>query len=228
MSKKLAKDAKIAIIGAGIGGLATALAFKNAGFTNVCVYERDVSFDCRREGYGLTLTYNSSSKGPLQQLGILEELAREDTPSRSHYTFDKDGYILGYYGNAFRPWRGAGQRGNLRVPRQTVRRTMMNRFVDESNSCNIQWGKRLIKYVESTDDSSGVSLFFEDGTEILGVDLLIGADGVNSAVTKHFYSINNMNDPIEYTGIMVSKLVSRETFRSTIKLIHSHVHHRLY
>lgn len=203
MPNKLEKDAKVAIIGAGIGGLATALAFKNSGFTNVTVYERDASFNCRREGYGLTLTYNNSSKGPLQQLGILEELAQEDTPSRSHYTFDKDGYVLGYYGNAFRPGRGAGQRGNLRVPRQTVRRIMFNRFTDNNGLSNLKWGKRLVRYMDDNNNDSRVSLYFEDVTEVHEVDLLIGADGVNSAVTKCFCALNNISDSIEYTGIMV-------------------------
>lgn len=47
----------VVIIGGGIGGLATALALQQAGAV-VEVYERDTGFDDRRQGYGLTLTYN--------------------------------------------------------------------------------------------------------------------------------------------------------------------------
>lgn len=82
---RLGKDARIAIIGSGLGGLGAALSLEQAGFTNVEIYERDASVCCRREGYGLTLTYNP--KGPLAQMGLLEQVAQCDCPSRSHYMF---------------------------------------------------------------------------------------------------------------------------------------------
>ena len=102
--QKLAKSSKIVIIGGGIGGLSAALSLQLSGFNNVHVYERQPNPDThisssstnkksvgnnkshkRGHGYGLTLTYNS--KGPLAKLGILEDLASRDTPSRSHYVF---------------------------------------------------------------------------------------------------------------------------------------------
>jgi len=46
----------------------------------------------RRDGYGLTISYNDSSKSPLVELGILEDLTRHDVLSRSHYVF-KVSYI---------------------------------------------------------------------------------------------------------------------------------------
>jgi len=99
-NQRLAKDASIAIVGGGIAGSAAALSLQQAGFTRVKVYERDKGLhneNKQRHGYGMTLTYNP--KGPLAKLGVLEELAQLDTPSRSHYTFDHEGYILGYFGN---------------------------------------------------------------------------------------------------------------------------------
>jgi len=99
----ISKSAKIVIIGAGIGGLSTALSLQRAGFTNVHVYERQSNPDRingdskkkRKHGYGLTLTYNP--KGPLAKLGILEELARRDTPSRSHYIFSVSEFFVLFY-----------------------------------------------------------------------------------------------------------------------------------
>jgi NAD(P)-binding Rossmann-like domain len=82
---RLDKDARIAIIGSGLGGLSAAISLEQAGFTNVVVYERHVSPSSRREGYGLTLTYNP--KGPLAQMGLLDQVAQQDCPSRSHYIF---------------------------------------------------------------------------------------------------------------------------------------------
>lgn len=82
---RLAKDAHIVIIGSGLGGLGAAISLEQAGFTNIEIFERDASAWSRREGYGLTLTYNP--KGPLAQMGLLEEVAQRDCPSRSHYIF---------------------------------------------------------------------------------------------------------------------------------------------
>ena len=188
----------------------------------ITIYERDQQVSDRKEGYGMTLTYNPS--GPLAQLDILESIARRDCPSRSHYLFNERGDVMGYYGNAFHNvsdehtdenysvLRGAGQRGNLRIPRAELRSILMNKIRDvdqrnESPKVNIAWGKRLLSYVDrpsierlnqiggngSKSDSepsreSGecpVLLQFEDGTTD-EVDLLIGADGVNSVVARQY------------------------------------------
>lgn len=90
---RLDKNARIVIIGSGLGGLGAAISLQQAGFTNVNIYERDASESSRREGYGLTLTYNP--KGPLAQMGVLEEVAQQDCPSRSHYIFSvRDLWLL--------------------------------------------------------------------------------------------------------------------------------------
>lgn len=217
--RRLPHDAKIAIIGSGMGGLSAALSLKQAGFTNVTVYERDAHFSERRDGYGLTLSY--SEKGPLAKLGLLETVARVDCPSRSHYVFRPDGTILGYYGNAFHNVgvedishrRGLGQRGNLRVPRQVLRRIMMDKLLAPPSTTDadgttsigkatVQWGKRLVSFEDRVmkmgggnaftcdDDGNGqgaVHIAFEDGaTE--EVDLLIGSDGIRSYVTRSLLS----------------------------------------
>lgn len=172
----LKKDAKIGIVGGGIGGLSTALALKRAGFSHVVVYERDECFDqYRRDGYGLTLTYNP--KGPLAKLGILEQVCLHDTPSRSHYLFQAPkGDILGYYGRAFSAYNDdknddgihhqrvgfrTGQRGNLRIPRQKLREILLHELLltefnttegtDDNMCIEVRWGKRLIDFVHSSN-----------------------------------------------------------------------------
>ena len=231
--RRLPHDAKIAVIGSGMGGLSAALSLKQAGFSNVTVYERDAHFSERRDGYGLTLSYNE--KGPLAKLGLLETVARVDCPSRSHYVFKPDGTILGYYGNAFHnvgveklsQRRGLGQRGNLRVPRQLLRRIMMDTLLFSSSSSDadgggkaaVEWGKRLVSFEDrimhmggnsfTCDDESNVQgavqLIFEDGA-IEEVDLLVGSDGIRSTVTESLLLSKGsptMDRSNSYLGIMI-------------------------
>ena len=94
---KLDKNhSRVVIVGGGLGGLSAALALEKAGFTQISLFERDESFEQQKEGYGLTLTYNP--KGPLAALGILEQVAQQDCPSRSHYlfrvSFDRERWII--------------------------------------------------------------------------------------------------------------------------------------
>jgi 2-polyprenyl-6-methoxyphenol hydroxylase-like FAD-dependent oxidoreductase len=212
--------ASIAIVGSGLAGLSTAISLEQAGFTNIVIYERDESLLSRAAGYGLTLTYHPT--GILQKLGVLEEVAAADCPSRCHYLFQSNGEIQGYFGNAFsgttrtsatHSTRGTGQRGNLRVPRQTIRSILMNRL----KHTKIQWGHKLIEMESvmlSKNDSDGdsdeeteqVRLVFEtdskgsvDGdtavaqkeqqqpqVEEVRADLVVAADGVRSSVIRNW------------------------------------------
>lgn len=63
------KAARIAVVGAGISGLALSIALKQRGFTNITIFEKDISFDFRRQGYGLTILQGKSA---LRKLGVLE------------------------------------------------------------------------------------------------------------------------------------------------------------
>lgn len=216
----------------------------------ITIYERDQHATDRKEGYGMTLTYNPS--GPLAQLDILESIARQDCPSRSHYLFNEKGDVMGYYGNAFYgatadhsddeklpALRGAGQRGNLRIPRSDLRKILMEKIKEldsqnDSPRVHMAWGKRLISYIDTPAQAklnqihiSGkeadneqcachnkrpVLLEFEDGTTD-EVDLLIGADGVNSVVARRYLSTSiptksNQPNPSadtapKYTGIFI-------------------------
>lgn len=148
------------------------------------IYERDASLDARREGYGLTLTFNPS--GVLAQLGILEQLALDDCPSRSHYLLDaaSGGRIRGYFGNDFAPSpdAGLGQRGNLRVPRQRVRELL----VGQLESTRIHWDHKLTGIVAAAaddDHETVLTLQFANGVSV-EADVLIAADGVRSAVVQ--------------------------------------------
>ena len=189
----LGSEQLVAIIGGGVGGLATALVLQQAGF-RARVYERDTGVSARHQGYGVTLSTTNSA---LEALDLLQELRARDVPSRSHYTFRSDGAVLGYFGNALRADEtgaavrdglcgGTGDRGNLRVPRQVLRQMLLDRLSPGS----VIWGARLAGFEELTlpaatgdDGGGGVALTFESGERLEAV-ALVGADGVHSLVRR--------------------------------------------
>jgi 2-polyprenyl-6-methoxyphenol hydroxylase-like FAD-dependent oxidoreductase len=109
--------------------------------------------------------------------------------------------VRGYFGNAFsKKNRGYGQRGNLRVPRQVVRRILLESL---AITTTIQWSHKLssIETVQTKDDSCG----FRDGTKMLmtfsnnmriEADLVIAADGIRSTVVEHLLPNVPPPDPI--------------------------------
>ena len=131
----------------------------------------------------MTLTYNP--KGVLAQLGVLEEVAVSDCPSRFHYLLQApEGKLLGYFGNAFSEGRGVGQRGNLRVPRQQLRRILLDNLCSQK-TC-VKWNHSLmdVHYREEKADTttalnSPVELYFANGTKA-HADVLVAADGWRS------------------------------------------------
>ena len=62
------RNVSVAVVGSGISGLALSIALRQKGFMNISVYEKDGSFESRRQGYGLTILQGKSA---LRSLGVL-------------------------------------------------------------------------------------------------------------------------------------------------------------
>eukprot|EP01080_Neovahlkampfia_damariscottae_P002202 gene2202-2376_t len=202
------QDAKIAIIGAGIGGCSIALSLKNYGFTNVVVYEKDSHFNSRRQGYGLTIQQAVPS---LKELGIFEKVKEIDTKTESRYFFKQNGQIKKFYGRTF--FNQAQQnKFNLHTSRQDLRYLLINK-----EELNIKWNHKL-KGLKQIEDK--VQLEFEN--ETLDVDMVIGADGIYSQV-RNLFSSKEMN----YLGVMVvlgivyvdHELLKKTTFETSNGLV---------
>ena len=84
----------VGIIGGGISGMALALALRHRNISCI-VFEKDVSFDSRCQGYGLTMQQGGRI---LQKLGI-DDFEQYGATTIKHVSFLPDGTVLGSYGD---------------------------------------------------------------------------------------------------------------------------------
>ncbi|KAL7574672.1 hypothetical protein ACA910_003017 [Epithemia clementina (nom. ined.)] len=248
LSRDLLDHLQIAIIGTGLAGLSTAISLEQVGYRNITLYERDVGWGARQEGYGLTLTYDP--RGILNALGVLDEIANADCPSRSHYLFDPNGAVQGYFGNAFHTiwqqqqqqqqvhgnssspaqqqqqsplWqpqmrRGVGQRGNLRVPRQTVRKILM----DQLQHSTIEWNHKVVDVVPYGNDDK-VELVFEtvspppsNGIREEDADQFFTQKGRRRREESPAQRTHRCRRTTRRGGVLVDLVVAADGIRSTV------------
>ncbi|CAE7728803.1 auaG, partial [Symbiodinium necroappetens] len=197
---------QIVVAGGGIGGAAVAVALQSRGF-EVVVLEADGSFDARKQGYGLTIQgYGSTT----QALGI--DLASDDAPSTSHYTFSHSGEILGFFGEAFgsskdrKESEGISSGRFIHIPRQMLRR----RILDKLHPGTIRWNSKLksFKCTQKSKKSqkNGVRITLTDGTN-MDAALLVGSDGIFSTVRRQ---LALPGDRLNYVGLVVVLGIIRE------------------
>jgi len=170
----------ILIAGGGIGGLATALALRQAGF-EVEVYER--AAEVREVGAGVTLMSNALTA--LACLG-LDERIREagDHLDRTEFQNSHGSIIKNV------PF-GDIERGCGFPSIGIIRPQLISTLYEACQGIPIHTGSRCVGYRQSKDE---VVLRLEDGREARGC-LLIGADGVWSTLRAQV-----LNDGDPYYG----------------------------
>ncbi|MNQ65002.1 FAD-dependent urate hydroxylase [compost metagenome] len=183
----------VAIIGAGIGGVALAVACLHRGIP-FTIYERDSDFNARSQGYGLTLQQASKA---MKGLGIT---SLGGVISTKHIVHNTEGKILGEWGT--RKWletaiKTPTKRTNIHIARQSLRLALLEQL---GGNNNVQWGHQLL-HLEASKD--GVELNFQVNGEIktAKADLVIGADGIRSAVRKLI--IGEETTPLRYLDCIV-------------------------
>jgi 2-polyprenyl-6-methoxyphenol hydroxylase-like FAD-dependent oxidoreductase len=167
---------RVAVAGAGLGGLCLAQGLARAG-VDVQLYERDAGLDVRRQGYrlhmdmraglaleeclppGLFRLFLATTGRPGTKVTVLSAQLRvlHDTPGDPDRDPDNPATLS-----------TSADRGTLRE--------ILAAGLDD----RIHYGRELAGYEQDTD---GVSLLFADGSSE-AADVLVGADGVGSAVRR--------------------------------------------
>ncbi|WP_078435085.1 FAD-dependent oxidoreductase [Metabacillus halosaccharovorans] len=198
---------KVAIIGAGPGGLSAGIALTQAGF-DVKIFERHKEI----KPLGGAIILNAIGINILRSYGIYaDDLATTDTQRFRRYDghqrvlqqFDKD---------LLNKANVSGWMAGL------MRSDLYKRLLDKIQEEMIVTDHQFISYKE---DADGVNILFEDGKSYTA-DLLVGADGVNSLVRKQLWG----ESELQHLGIAVwlgwSELEGPD--RNEIVLNHSDLH----
>jgi len=157
------------VVGGGIAGPAAAMALQKIG-VEAAVHEARPG---RADGVGVFLTLGSNGLDALRTLGADAGPTAAGFPTPNILLRSSTGRDLGFSGISAEPQDGPVSR--------TVKRSDLYRAIyDEAAAQGVRFehGKRL---VHAEDTGSSVRALFEDGSEATA-DLLVGADGVHSAV----------------------------------------------
>jgi len=172
----------VVIVGGGIGGTALALALQHRNIP--CkILEKDVCFDARTQGYGLTMQQAATT---LKRLGLQDDMLDAGIASESHSSLLPDGTVVNVYGRKVHSTtkdiggngKGDDQRYNLQLPRQDLRKMML----DKLNPSCIEWGTCVERY-ELPHGEHRTKLFTTKGT-CIEADLVVGADGIYSKIRQ--------------------------------------------
>lgn len=155
---------KVLIIGSGVAGPATALALKKAGIASE-IYE---AYPGPGDAVGAFMGITPNGQDVLRTLGLYDTVLAD-----------------GYQTNGFHFTNTTGKSfGTVPADTVTIKRGLLTkslREAAESAKIPIHWGKRL-RDVRMTPEG-GVVAEFEDDSIAEG-DILLGCDGIHSAVRK--------------------------------------------
>ena len=172
MSKQIKTTKPVIIIGAGIGGLATAIALRQAGF-EVEVFER-VS-EMKGVGAGLSLWPNAVKV--LYKLGLDQVVQSYDVTEMAGGFYNRRGEVLATISTTELKERFGV--ASIALHRAELQATMLEKAGPEI----VHLGQQLVRFEQH---SGGVTAFCADGQQLEG-SLLIGADGLHSVVRGQLF-----------------------------------------
>lgn len=193
---------RVAVIGAGLGGLTAAILLQRAGYDPV-VYEQ--ASQIARIGAGINLWPNSTRI--LKALGLEHELQKIGTTPENWINCEWDTGRV-YFRQPAEDWLERYGAPHLILHRGDLQGYMINTL----RPGTIQYSKSL----SGVEEKSGVTrMTFRDGTTA-EADIVIGADGINSVVRETLLGPQppTYTGNVAYRGVFPSKLLGDYKLRS--------------
>ncbi len=162
----------ITVIGAGIGGLTTAIALKQKGF-DVEIFEATPEF--KKAGSGINLAINAMQV--YKRLGIYDDILQAGSYTNSMIIADKNLKPLSKIDLI--KFEERFDVRSVAIHRATLHKILLKHFSD----IPIHLNKKLSSLSQS---SIKINLSFEDGTTHTST-IVIGADGIHSAVRQAIF-----------------------------------------
>jgi len=164
---------KVSIIGAGIGGLTTAIALTQKGF-EVEIFEASKEF--KKAGSGINLAINAMQV--YKRLGVYEEISSLGSYTNSLRITDEKLDIITKVSLVKAELEFKAK--TFAIHRATLHTILANRL----KGVKIHSHKKLKSLIQTEED---VNFTFEDGTSYSS-NILIGADGIHSVVRKSIFN----------------------------------------
>lgn len=185
----------VAVIGAGIGGVALAVACLHRGIP-FTLYERDANFEVRSQGYGLTLQQATKA---IEGFGIFS--LEEGVVSTRHLVHTTEGKVIGEWG--MRKWMQSDfkkipKRTNIHIARQSLRLALLEQL---GGIESVKWNHQLVDLKENDDKTVNLSFQVDGKIKNTKADLVVGADGIRSAVRNLL--IGDESTPLRYLDCIV-------------------------
>lgn len=180
---------RVAIVGGGIGGLCLAHGLKRSGVA-VTVYERTQMRDEWLQGYRIHINPHGASalKACLPDELWMQFLATAGKPAAGFGFFTEHLDELLYLPHEIIP----GSDGDPAHSHHSVSRIALRQLLLDQLHDVVQFGRQFVRY-ERHDDST-LTAHFADGTSA-GCDVLIAADGANSAVRRQYLPTRTASTP---------------------------------
>lgn len=163
---------RLAIIGAGIGGLTTAVALKRKGI-DATVYEAAPQI----KAVGAGLAFSANAMKGYNVIGMKDAVAAKGQFLNAFVIYDENGRPITYTDS--QALSAEFGQDNFTIHRADLHEVLMSALSPEQ----VVTGRRVECVHQHADE---VTVFFSDGSSVV-VDLLIAADGINSPIRKQLF-----------------------------------------